>query len=192
MFAGGIGIWKKGEASFKHKHSSFLALDSMGKELRNAINYSKPAQALAQPPGLEEGPSLKFTGDEKTLSFITIINGDIAEVDYAFSYESEKGALTKRVVFQKDGFKEKQENQKPGIVVDDLKDCKFEYAYKNDKGEPEVVWEKSWANDTPDKEPRIPVGVRITLVFQESGQQHEEILKKTVFIPTGTLEGAAK
>jgi hypothetical protein len=191
MFAGGIGIWKKGETSFKYKHSSFLALDSMGKELRNAINYSRPEQT-AQPTGLEEGPALRFTGDEKTISFVTVISGNIAEVDYAFLTEGEKGMLTKRVVFQKDGFKEKQENQKPGIVLDDLKDCKFEYAYKSDKDESGVAWENSWAKDAADKEPRIPAGVRITLVFQEPGRQYEEILKKTVFIPTGTLEGPAK
>lgn len=175
-FSGGLKVWHRQEKGFKYSHSTRLVLDAMAKELRNAINYSVK-QGLGA--GLE-GQGLRFIGDEKSLTFITLMGEEIAKVDYIF----EEGVLKKRVVLQKEEFKE--ENQKESVLIENLDGLSFEYAYKGTGEGFELEWRKSWEKETVSDQPKIPAGVRITLTFDIDGK--EEIIKKTVFIPMGTLE----
>lgn len=184
VFSGGIRIWKRQEEGFVYNHSVRLAFDSMAGELRNAINYSQPGNT-----GLdaEAAQGLKFSGDGKSLTFTTLIGGEIAKVDYVFEETADKkGRLIRKIVFQKEGFKE--ENQKDNILIEGLEDLAFEYAYKASGEEPLPVWKDSWAKEAQNTESKIPQGVRITLTFPGPGEGKEEIFRKTVFIPTGTFE----
>lgn len=173
VFSGGIRIWQRQEQGFRYSHSIRLALDRMAKELRNAINYSQPEKA-----GLEtsDEQNLLFLGEAKKVSFMTLIGGEIAKVSYVLEEGADqKGILKRKIVFQKEGFKD--ENQKEEIVIGDLDGLLFEYAYETGEKNALPEWKDSWEG-----EGKIPRGVKITLEFQK------EILRKLIFIPTGAPE----
>jgi prepilin-type N-terminal cleavage/methylation domain-containing protein len=183
-FSGGIGVWKRQEQAFQYAHSVRLALDTIAKELRHAINYSQPETGVSG--FAQAGQDLKFTGDEKTLTFITISGEEIARIDYLFEKDQDqKGVLKKGIVLQKEGFK--NDNRKEHILIENLDGLSFEYAYQGEKADSPVTWQKSWGKEAGETKAAIPIGVRIILEFQEPGQKEKEIFKKTVFIPSGNL-----
>ncbi|MBI4336028.1 MAG: type II secretion system protein [Candidatus Omnitrophica bacterium] len=194
VFAGGISVWTRQEKAFKYNHSARLALDSMARELRGAINYSQvggagqtAARAAAQISG--DAEALRFTGDEGGFSFITVIGEDIAKVRYVFEAAPEgRGVIRRGVALQKEGFKTESEKEKN--YIERLTGAFFEYAYKKEAGADGAgfVWEKSWQKEDVTDVSKIPAGLRITLEFQEQGKKEKDILRKTVFIPTGSLE----
>lgn len=186
IFSGGIQIWKRQEKGFVYNHTVRLVFDTMARELRNAINYSQAPQA-ATAETQAEMKLLKFTGEEKKLTFITLAGTEIEKVDYIFEETAQdKGQLRKKTVFQKDGFKE--EKQKDSILIQGLEGLSFEYVYKAPAGEDTLIWKDSWGKDIQTAAPAIPAGVRITLSFPSAGEQPAEIFTKTVFIPTGSIE----
>ncbi|MDD5449839.1 MAG: type II secretion system protein, partial [Candidatus Omnitrophica bacterium] len=102
IFSGGIQIWKRQEKGFVYNHTVRLVFDTMARELRNAINYSQAPQA-ATAETQAEMKLLKFTGEEKKLTFITLGGTEIEKVDYIFEETAQdKGQLRKKTVFQKD------------------------------------------------------------------------------------------
>jgi hypothetical protein len=184
VFSGGIRVYRRQEKVFKYSHNVNLALDKMAGELRNAINYSQPAQAAGS---AGETGKLKFAGDDKKMSFITVRGNDIINVDYFFvSTTDRRRVLKKKVSYQKEGF---EETGRPEMVmIEGLEGLLFEYAYKEADKDSPPEWQREWGKETAEQKPKIPSGVRITLEFKESGQEKAEILRKTVFIATGTLE----
>ena len=188
VFAGGIRVWRKQEEGFKYAHTTRLALDRMAKELRNAINYSVPATTGM---GAEDNQGLRFIGEKDKFSFITVTDGEIAKVSYLFSAKGgenarfQNGVLKRIIVLQKEGFKE--ENQKEDVLVADIDELSFEYAYEGEGKDSPAIWADSWGEEGQAK---IPKGVRVTLEFDKGAkdQNKKEIFRKTVFIPTGSLE----
>lgn len=186
VFSGGVGVWRKQEKIFKYSHSIELALDKMAKELRNAIDYSQPP---LHPDSPEEGKKLKFEGDEKNLSFMTVHDNNIMKISYFFvSSPDRKGVLKKKISYQKEGFDE--EKHPESVFIEGLDKLYFEYAYQGTDKEEPPEWQKEWGDEAVKEGPKKPVGVRVTLEFKEPDQEKQEILRKTVFIPTGTLGGA--
>jgi len=183
VFSGGIRVWRRQEESFKYAHTTRLALDKMAKELRNTINYSTPE---AEEP---ESENFKFTGERDKISFMTVIGADIAKVSYFFENNESGNNLLKRIsVLQKEGFNE--EDQKEEILVSYLNEASFEYVSEAGESDSSVTWGDSWVAGEGEQESKIPKGVRVILVFKENEteQGEEEIFKKAIFIPTGTLE----
>lgn len=186
VFSGGIRVWRKQGEGFKYTHGTRLALDNIAKELRNAIIYALPIKPL---PGEENPQDLQFIGEKTKLSFMTLIGSDIAKVSYWFENNEQQGGVLKRIAFlQKTGFKD--DTQKEEVLIQDLSDLSFEYAYPGESEEVAVSWKDSWGADSKDSKPKIPKGVRVTLTLKKSGenQNEGEIIKKTVFMPAGTIE----
>lgn len=185
VFSGGIRVYRRQEKVFKYSHNVSLALDKIATELRNAINYSTPAQ---EAPPAEETRRLRFTGDDRNLSFITAKGNDIVKVDYFFvSTTDRKGVLKKKVSYQKEGFDEARRPEM--VMIEGLEGLLFEYAYKEADKDAPPEWRGQWGAEEGEQKSKIPFGVRITLEFREPEQEKSEILRKTVFIPTGTVNG---
>ena len=180
LFAGRIKIWEKQESAFKSGHSARLVLDNMAKELRNSILYSRPEGALTE---LQEDLDLEFIGDEKRLTFITVLGKKIARVEYFFENTLDRnGVLKRNIVFQEEGFG--KEHQKEGICLDGLENLGLEYAQKGEK-DSDPVWQETWTKPAAGAKFKIPAGVRVTLEFRGLAHGKNEIIKKTIFIPTG-------
>ncbi len=185
VFSGGIRVYRKQEKVFKYSHNVNLALDKMAGELRNAINYSMPPPPAVSP---EEARKLKFTGDDKSLSFITAKGADIIKVDYFFvSTQDRKGVLKKKISYQKEGFNEEKHPEM--LLIEGLDNISFEYAYKGADKDAPPEWQKEWGKEAVEQKSKIPVGVRIILEFKDPEEKKAEILKKTIFIAKGTLGG---
>lgn len=185
VFSGGLRVYRKQEKVFKYSHNVNLALDKMAGELRNAINYSMPAQPAGQ---LEEARKLKFTGDDKNLSFMTAKGSNIIKVDYFYvSTRDRRGVLKKRISYQKEAFNEEKHPEM--VMIEGLDNLSFEYAYRGADSEAPPEWQTQWGKEAREEKSKIPAGVRITLEFKDPEEKRPEILRKTVFIPTGTLGG---
>jgi len=126
-FNAGLKVWRKSEENMELNHSVRLALEGIGKELRNAINIPEEPAPAEEPkekkkqPGLSReeetkeeplipSPELGFSGTANTIGFVTQVTrilGDgslrreLAKVDYKVGGENE---LIRRLVFQSDGF----------------------------------------------------------------------------------------
>ena len=116
---------------------------------------------------------------------MTVIPPAIAKVTYIFESAAQgQGRLVRKVVLQKEGFKE--EFQKEDTLIDGAGGLLFEYAYASGDEATPVTWKNSWQDPS-----KIPAGVRITLEFQKgqsdgaAASAAKEILKKTIFIPAG-------
>ena len=204
IFAGGINLWRRQETGFKYNQGVTLAFGKMAKELRNVIIYSQPQQTAQQPaqPPAQQPPAQpqqqpaqqsaqpqtpSFTGEEDSMSFMTVIPPDIAKVTYIFeSAGQEQGRLVRKVVLQKEGFKD--ESLKEDTLIDGISSLLFEYAYASGNEDSPVTWKNSWQDPS-----KVPAGVRITLEFKKgtsdgaAASVAKEILKKTIFIPSGTF-----
>lgn len=178
-FSSGIHLWRRQETGFRYGHGVRLALDMVAKDLKNVIPYSHESPEEVPVPGTEQEMPV-FTGESDTVSFMTLISGDIAKVSYFFERDLEQGGVLKRTrVFQEEGFQE--EHQKEDILVADLDKVAFEYAYRTEEEDAQPNWLESWEDGSV-----VPQGVRITLEFSGDGDEGK-ILKKTVFIPAGAL-----
>lgn len=185
IFSSGLRVWRKQQEGFIYGHSTKLALDRMAKELRNAIKYSIPTTGEVS----EDTKNLRFIGENQKMSFITIAGGNIAKVTYLFEQgENQKGTLKRIIVLQKEGFKEK--NQKEEVAIRDLKDCLLKYAYKGAGEDSLPAWGDSWGMETSEAASKIPQGVQVILTFEKGKGENkkDEVIKKTIFIPAGTIE----
>jgi len=190
-FAGGIGIWRRQEKGFKYGHNIRLVLTRMSKELRmTIIKYHEPSTDVVVPgfsvEDEETVSGLGFMGNASDISFVTLINGRIAQVSYSFESDmDEDGKLVRTETFQEDGFKARVEDQEDfesgEVLISGLGNCVFEYAYVGEDEDSPPVWQGSWG-----MEDELPKGVKIKLEFKE-GDEVKEVFTKTVFIATGVL-----
>jgi len=189
VFAGGVRIWTKQEEGFKSSHSVRLVMDMIAKELRNSINYSQPETSQ---PGAESRQDLKFYGDEQKVSFITFIGGRLAKVEYLFENSTvQGGVLKKKIAFQANDFKEEgQDAMNETALLSGIKNFSLEYAHKKEEGSSSIEWKGSWGEDGSEISAKVPIGVRINLVFRAVDRKgkviFEENFRKTIFIPTGS------
>ncbi|MEI8176263.1 MAG: type II secretion system protein GspJ [Candidatus Omnitrophota bacterium] len=180
--AGGIGVWRRQEKTFRSTDSVRLALDKIAKELRNSITYSTGTPSAT---GIDVGEELRFTGDKENVSFMTLIGSQIARVRYVFDRGAGGAGSLKRIcIYQKDGFKKERAHE--DTLLTGLEGATFSYAVDESEDGEEISWADAWGLDAQDKPPGMPRGVRIALTLRGVGSgAASEIFSKTVFMPLG-------
>ncbi len=173
-FGTGIRVWRQGENSIAFNQDLRLALEDLAVELKNAINYS------------QDDPLLGFNGLEKEIRFLTLLNQEGGRKLCVVSYfiNEEKGGILSFKRAQADqlaGFE--IDKSKGEIVISNISDVSFSYAYDTKDEANPYEWLGVWENSKI-----VPRGIKVFFKIKNpDNKASEEVYTKMIFIPSGTL-----
>jgi len=180
-FYSGISAWKKSEDLNRLYQEARWSLDTIAKELRNAIILSYKDRY----PGFAF-----FQGTSNSISFLLEDEYDIKKVSY-FLEAGENGednpgfSLKREQVFLIDSL-QLTEQEKPKETFSSLVSeggLKLSYPYMVSATEEGVEWRDKWQDNN-----NLPAGVKIELVLQNAKNPNSKVsFYKTVFIPMGII-----
>lgn len=166
----GIRAWRKAEDSYKIRQEARHALDRIGRELRNAVNFTP----------------MPFDGSSNYVSFsralkISDSKGGYSEGILKITYTFDANAKAVYYILQTYQESAKDESGTKSLLTSGISDFKLKYAYR--QGD-EIIWEDNWKKE----EKLIPFGMKVSLSYplQEEAQTVE--FSETVLIPTGVLK----
>ena len=184
-FNAGLRIWLRTSPMIEANQSLRVFLDTVSLDLKNAVAYYDTSGTLVK-PGFGEAyeGEINFEGAPARISFMTIISAadpklglheELAKITYI--YDKAAKSVKRLVATKAEGFDEVNAKSFEMLTGIEEKDFGFEYCYKKmiTNSEYEYEWKDAWEEKNVKT---IPRGVRI-----KAG----EALRKTVFIPTGTL-----
>lgn len=170
----GIRAWRKAENSYKVRQEARHALNTIGRELRCAINST----AIEMP----------FEGSSNYVSFCRTMKvpnpqGGYSEGIFEMTYTFEAEDKAVYYILQTYEERAKKETGTKSLLASDVLDFKLQYAYLDlDK----VVWKDGW------EELNIPLGVKVSLSYPSQSEGQVVEYSETFFIPTGTLKEATE
>lgn len=170
----GIRTWRKAENSYKVRQEARHALNTIGRELRCAINST----------------AMPFEGSSNYVSFCRTMKvsnpqGGYSEGIFEITYTFE--AEDKAVYYILQTYEEyaKGETGTKSLLASGVLDFKLQYVYLDlDK----VVWKDEWKKE----ELNIPLGVKVSLSYPSQSEGQVVEYSETFFIPTGTLKEATE
>ncbi len=170
----GIHAWRKAENSYKVRQEARHALNTIGRELRCAINFAPIA----------------FEGTSNSVSFCRT---GTFKITYAIvkeeKEEKQKGKEVETYslyrILQTYQESVKGEKGTESLLASGVLDFKLQYAYLDlDK----VVWKDEWKKE----ELNIPLGVKASLFYPSQGEGQVAEYSEAIFIPTGILKEATE
>ena len=168
----GIRAWRKAENSYKVRQEARHALNTIGRELRSAINST----------------AMSFEGSSNYVSFcrtmkISNPQGGYSEGIFKITYTFEAEDKAVYYILQTYGESAKGETGTKSLLASGVLDFKLQYAYLDLDM---VVWKDEW------KELNIPLGVKVSLSYPSQSEGQVVEYSETFFIPTGTLKEATE
>lgn len=183
-FGVGIRAWRKAEGSYKLRQQARQAFDSIGRELRSAVNFT--------PIQFEGGRDwIRFASPAAARDSRDICQG-IFEIEYFLEGDKDADkaadASTKSLYricrtykeFLREDSEIKKETAK-SLLVSGLSDLKLRYAYKKDEN---IVWLESWEKENK----CAPFGVELSLTFPSPREDEKLIFSEVILAPTGALK----
>ena len=165
----GIHAWRKAENSYKIRQEARHILDSIGRDLKNAVNFTP----------------MPFEGSSNYVSFSRALKilkpeDEYLEGIFKTTYTFDAGSKTLYYILQT--YQESASGESPtkSLLTSGILDFRLKYAYRN--GE-EVTWKDNWAKE--DK--GIPFGVKLSLSYPPQAEGEVVLYSETILIPTGTL-----
>jgi len=152
-FFSGIKLWGRAISTDSWRNDILLGFESIAAALRQTVDI----------------PDIGYSGDEKSISFLTISGNNIIRESYSF--DAQKKALTKSKTKLKDISENDKGGQAAGIPFLSLDEFSIRYLYR-DHLKNTSQWRDEWK-----KEDGIFAAVQFT------AKTHNEEFNKTVFIP---------
>lgn len=152
-FFSGIKLWGRAVSTDHWRNDVLLGFESIAAALRQTVDI----------------PDIGYSGDEKSLSFLTPSGNNIIKASYSF--DAQKKALIRRETKLKDVSEENVDAHSDSKSVLSLDEFSIRYLYK-DPLKDSSEWRTEWK-----KEDGIFAAVRFT------SKTHNEEFNKTVFIP---------
>ena len=176
-FFSGTSIWKRSEDVNRLHQEARWSLDTISKELRNAIVFNY---------GDVDSDFSFFNGATDSISFLISTDDGIKKVSYFLAdNENQKKSLKRE---ENDLIDSLQASSGEALIetfssLVAEEGLKFSYAYSMAGAEDEIGWNNAWEGWE-----RLPRGIRISLVLQNPRNQNiKTTFSKTVFIPTGDV-----
>ncbi|KPK39576.1 MAG: hypothetical protein AMJ78_08300 [Omnitrophica WOR_2 bacterium SM23_29] len=168
----GIRAWRKAENSYKIRQEARHVLNTIGRELRCAINSTV----------------MPFEGSSNYVSFCRAMKvsnpqGGYSEGIFKITYTFDAEDKVVYYVLQTYEETAKEESGTKSLLASGVSDFKLQYAYLDvDK----IVWMDNWEKE----ELNIPLGVKVSLYYPSQNEGQVAEYSETIFIPTGILKEA--
>lgn len=185
-FFSGTSAWKKSDDLNRLYQEARWSLDTIAKELRNAIILSYKNKY----PGFAF-----FQGTPDNISFLVEDEYDIKKVSY-FLEAKENGednsgfSLKREQVFLIDSLQptEQEKSKETFSTLVSEGGIKFSYPYMVSATGEDIEWRDKWQDSN-----NLPAGVKIELVLQNARNPNSKVsFYKTVFIPMGIIGEAQR
>ncbi|MFH1655811.1 MAG: prepilin-type N-terminal cleavage/methylation domain-containing protein [Candidatus Omnitrophota bacterium] len=179
-FFSGTSVWKRSEDENRIYQEARWSLDTIAKELRNAIilDYSKSYPDF-----------IIFEGNPDSISFFNATDEGIRKISYFLESDNFEILLKRKEISLIDSLQSLEE-ETPTETFSSLVaegGLQFSYAYAGAESEEGIEWQDVWQDPE-----NLPKGVRIKLVLKDpSRPELKTTFNKTVFIPMGIIFEAA-
>lgn len=159
-FHSGIFGYRSIDENIDTYQAARTILERLNTDLRNSFAYS--------------GENAKFTGAEKEMAFLTLVDSyaDFASV----SYKLEGNKLMRLCKKNQEALKENSEI-KPKEMAGNL-EIRFEYGYLPD-GQQEIKFNNCWPADLSETDKPLPQAVRVNLTIKGKIEQNFE---RTIYL----------
>ncbi|MBU1863605.1 MAG: prepilin-type N-terminal cleavage/methylation domain-containing protein [Candidatus Omnitrophica bacterium] len=166
----GLMLYKRGEVGLSSYHRTTHFLNSISRELRNAVQYS----------------SVPFEGKKTSMSFPAVLGrytkdnkcDDFVHIEYTFA--------SKKLVKKEKSLSRKNEKEtKTNILPSYLKNISFQYGFFSETDE-SIVWKDTWSAEDQQSIPQaVKVTVWITFIDNGRGEKGDKTIEKKIWIPHG-------
>lgn len=164
VFNMGITAWRKMEAILERYQRIRLIMERIGLELRNCLDLDIDNSFILDPE-----KAYDFQGMADKVIFYTLKNGEIKRIIYKIEKDIEKSKELERefLLLKRDEklfspFPFKDEEFQGEVVVDLIKELKFEYLER--KSDSEENWLNKWGEAELQRK-NLPTQIKIEMVF---------------------------
>lgn len=153
-FASGMRMWNRVNETTLSQRKALLFFERFAQEARQILNY----------------PKIGLTAKNSEVSFPALIRDEIIKVDYLLQQDK----LIRRQETLAGVLDEKETSLKSRIVLDDIEELVFNFAYQ-EEGKEDYSWKESW-----EKKDGIPLIIKVRIKSKDS-----QPMEKSVVIPLG-------